>query len=58
MYLKTLTQKNKTDGHVRKYLQIVESRRVNGSPRDQVPPRAEEGRIKIIRDLVEEHGKY
>jgi len=36
MYLKTLTQKNKSDGHVRKYLQIVESRRVNGSPRQKV----------------------
>jgi transposase len=36
MYLKTLTQKNKRDGHVRKYLQIVESRRVNGSPRQKV----------------------
>jgi transposase len=36
MYLKTLTQKNKSNGHVRKYLQIVESRRVNGSPRQKV----------------------
>ena len=36
MYLKTLTQKNKSDGCVRKYLQIVESRRVNGSPRQKV----------------------
>jgi transposase len=36
MYLKTLTQKNKSDGRVRKYLQIVESRRVNGSPRQKV----------------------
>jgi transposase len=36
MYLKPLTQKNKSNGHVRKYLQIVESRRVNGSPRQKV----------------------
>jgi len=36
MYLKTLTQKNKSDGRVRKYLQIVESRRVNGCPRQKV----------------------
>jgi transposase len=36
MYLKALTQKNKSNGHVRKYLQIVESRRVNGSPRQKV----------------------
>jgi transposase len=36
MYLKTLTQKNKSDGRVRKYLQIVESKRVNGSPRQKV----------------------
>ena len=36
MYLKTLTQKNKSNGHVRKYLQIVESKRVNGSPRQKV----------------------
>jgi transposase len=35
MYLKVLTQKN-SDGHVRKYLQLVESRRVNGSPRQVV----------------------
>jgi transposase len=36
MYLKVLTQKNKKDGHVRKYLQIVESRRINGQPRQVV----------------------
>lgn len=35
MYLKVLSQKNK-DGHERKYLQLVESRRVNGSPRQVV----------------------
>jgi transposase len=33
MFLKVLTQKNKKDGHVRKYLQLVESRRVDGQPR-------------------------
>jgi hypothetical protein len=25
---------------------------------DQVPPGADEDRIKIMRDLVEKHGKY
>jgi transposase len=36
MYLKVLTQKNKKDGHVRKYLQLVESRRIDGQPRQVV----------------------
>lgn len=36
MYLKVLTQKNKKDGHTRKYLQLVESKRINGQPRQIV----------------------
>jgi transposase len=36
MYLKVLTQRNKKDGHTRKYLQLVESRRINGQPRQIV----------------------
>jgi transposase len=36
MYLKVLTQKNKKDGHIRKYLQIVESKRIKGKPRQKV----------------------
>jgi transposase len=36
MYLKVLTQKNKKDGHVRKYLQLVESKRTKGQPRQVV----------------------
>jgi len=36
MYLKVLTQKNKKDGHTRKYLQLVESKRINGQPRQVV----------------------
>lgn len=36
MYLKIHTQKNKKDGHERRYVQIVESRRVNGQPRQKV----------------------
>ena len=36
MYLKVLTQRNKKDGHVRKYLQLVETHRINGSPRQKI----------------------
>jgi transposase len=36
MYLKVLKQTNKTDGHTRKYLQIVESKRIDGQPRQVV----------------------
>jgi hypothetical protein len=36
VYLKILSQKNKKDGHLRQYVQIVESRRLNGQPRQKV----------------------
>ena len=36
MFIRTLSQKNKSNGHVRKYAQIVESRRINGEPRHVV----------------------
>lgn len=36
MYLKVIGQKNKKDGHVRKYAQIVESRRINNQPRQRI----------------------
>ena len=35
-----------------------ESPRLIANAGDQVPPGAEEDRIKIMRDLVEEHGRY
>jgi len=35
-----------------------ESPRLIANAGDQVPPGADEDRIKIMRDLVEEHGKY
>jgi len=44
---------------VREWLDLRhDSPRLIANAGDQVPPGADEDRIKIMRDLVEEHGRY